>query len=291
MKIMLRPTQGENAAPVEEAAEQVTVLMDRAKDLAIEHGPSLIAAAAILFIGWILAKMVRGVVRKILKRAKVDETLVGFLCNLTYMTLLAFVFIAAVSKLGVETASFVAILGAGAFAIGFALQGSLANFAAGVMLMIFRPFKVGDWVEAGGASGAVEQVGIFATVFKTGDNKQIIVANSAITGGNITNYSAKDTRRVDMVFGIGYGDDIKQAKKILKDILDKDDRVLKDPAPTIALSELADSSVNFVCRPWVKSGDYWAVLFDTNEAVKLAFDAAGVSIPFPQQDVHMHQVA
>lgn len=263
----------------------------KAVELATEYAPKLIAAAAILVLGWFVAKLLRSLAVRLMTRAKVDATLSKFVANMTYMVAMVFVLLAAVSKLGVETASFIAVLGAATFAIGFALQGSLANFAAGVMLMIFRPFKVGDFVEAGGTSGTIEEVALFATILKTPDNKQVIVANSSVTGGNITNYSAKDTRRVDMVFGIGYGDDIKQAKQVLQAIMDADSRVLKDPELTIAVSELGDSSVNLVCRPWVKTADYWSVHFDTHEAVKLEFDKAGISIPFPQQDVHMHQVA
>jgi small conductance mechanosensitive channel len=199
--------------------------------------------------------------------------------------------ITALGKLNVPTASFVAVIGAAGLAVGFAMQGSLGNFASGVMLILFRPFRVGDYVEAGGTSGSVEEIQVFATTLKTPDNKKIVVPNAAITAANIVNYSAKPVRRVDMVFGIGYGDDIAKAKQIISDILAKDDRVLRDPEPTIAVCELADSSVNLAVRPWVNTPDYWGVLFDVTEAVKLEFDKQGVSIPFPQQDVHMHQVA
>jgi small conductance mechanosensitive channel len=224
-------------------------------------------------------------------RASVDATLSKFISSLVYTILMVFVLLAAISKLGVETASFIAVLGAATFAIGFALQGSLANFAAGVMLMVFRPFKAGDFIEAGGTMGAVKEVGIFNTILTTPDNKKVIVANSSITGGNITNFSAMDTRRVDMTFGIGYGDDIRKAKEVLEKLMAADERVLKDPAVTIAVAELGDNSVNLVCRPWVKSADYWGVFFATHEKVKLTFDAEGISIPFPQRDVHLHQVA
>ena len=242
-------------------------------------------------VGWIVARIVSRVTRRLLTRANVDSTLVTFVTSLTYIGMMAFVVIAAVGKLGVQTASFVAVIGAAGLAIGFALQGSLSNFAAGVMLILFRPFKVGDRVDAGGAAGVIVEVQMFATVFRTGDNKRIIVPNSIITGGSITNYSANDTRRIDMVFGIGYGDDISLAKQIIREILDAEERVLKDPEPQIAVSELADSSVNLVVRPWVKTADYGGVRFDVTERVKLAFDARGVSIPFPQRDVHVHQVA
>jgi len=256
----------------------------------VEYGTRIVGAIAIIFIGRIVVSILTGVVRRLMNRADVDETLTKFVASLTRIALLVFVFIAALGTLGVQTASFVAIIGAAGLAIGFALQGSLSNFAAGVMLIVFRPFKAGDYVEAGGTSGTVEEIKIFNTVLKSPDNKMVIVPNSGITGSNITNYSARETRRVDMVFGIGYGDDIKLAKETLEEILASDGRVLKDPAPVVAVHELADSSVNFVVRPWVKTADYWTVYFDTTEAVKLTFDQKGISIPFPQQDVHMHQV-
>jgi len=279
------------AEPEASTTEQAVDFVERAEKLAATYGPKILAALVILVVGWFVAKALTGLARKGMARANVDATLSKFIGSLTYTILMVFVLLAAISKLGVETASFIAVLGAATFAIGFALQGSLANFAAGVMLMIFRPFKAGDFVEAGGTAGSVEEVGIFNTIFKTPDNKVVIVANSTITGGNITNFSAKDTRRVDMTFGIGYGDDIKKAKQILQSLVESDDRVLKDPAPTIAVAELGDNSVNIVCRPWVKSGDYWGLFFDMHEKVKETFDSEGISIPFPQRDVHLHQVA
>jgi small conductance mechanosensitive channel len=277
------PFQGE--AP-QEVTEQAAEYVEAAKQLALTHGPRVLAAIAILVIGWFVARFATGLVRKGMARANVDATLSKFISSLTYMLLMIFVVMAAISKLGVETASFIAVLGAAGFAVGFALQGSLSNFAAGVMILIFRPFKAGNFIEAGGTTGVVQEVGIFHTILTTPDNKKVIVANSSITGGNITNFSAMETRRVDMQFGIGYGDDIKKAKEILQRLMAADARVLKDPACTIAVSELGDSSVNLVCRPWVKSADYWAVFFDTHEKVKLTFDAEGISIPFPQRDVH-----
>ncbi|GJM25420.1 MAG: mechanosensitive ion channel protein [Phycisphaerae bacterium] len=266
-------------------------LMQRGKELVLGYGPSVIAAILTLVFGWILAGILTGMARRIMRRAKLEETLVGFACNIIRMGLLALVVITAIQKLGVPTTSFVAVIGAAGLAVGFALQGSLSNFAAGVMLIIFRPFKVGDFVEAGGTSGVIEEIAVFATTMRTGDNKRIIVPNSNITGGNVINYSANPTRRVDMVVGIGYDDDIKAAKDLLQSLIDADERILKDPAPTIAVSELADSSVNFVVRPWVNSADYWAVKFDMTERVKLAFDEKGISIPYPQTDVHVHQTS
>ncbi len=248
-------------------------------------------ALAILVIGWWVAKLVRKLIVNIMESKDIDALLVSFTSNVSYIALLAFVIIAALGELGVQTTSFVAIIGAAGLAIGLSLQGSLSNFASGIMIIFFRPFKVGDFIEAGGVSGIVEGIQIFSTQMRTGDNKAIIVPNSSITGGNITNYSAKDTRRIDLVFGIGYGDDIKSAKQILEAIIAQDERILKDPAPIVAVSELGESSVNFVVRPWVKTEDYWDVYWDLTEKVKLRFDAEGISIPFPQRDVHVHQVA
>lgn len=265
-------------------------LMDKLSDWGSLYGMTILGAVAIFIIGRIVIGIITSAVRKVLTRSKTDETLVKFVSSLTRMILLTILIIAILEHLGIDTASFVVVMGAAGLAIGFALQGSLSNFAAGVMLMIFRPFKVGDFVEAGGSVGVVEEVGVFSTIMKTGDNKKIIIPNSGITGGNITNYSAKETRRVDLVFGIGYNDDLKKAKALLEQILQEDARILKDPAPVVAVGELADSSVNFIVRPWVKSGDYWPVYWDLTEKVKLTFDAQGISIPFPQQDVYMHQV-
>jgi small conductance mechanosensitive channel len=266
-------------------------MIDRLREALAALGPNVIAAVLILVIGWWAAKLATRLVRGAMTRAKTDSTLVAFLGNLVYMLALTMVIIAALGRLGVNTSSFVAVIAAAGLAIGFALQGSLANFAAGVMLIFFRPFKVGDYVEAGGVSGTVEEVQIFMTALKTPDNKAVVVPNSAITGGNIVNYSAKPIRRVDLVMGIGYGDDIKRAKQVLEEVVTGDDRVLDDPAPTIAVLELADSSVNFAVRPWVRTPDYWSVYFDLTERIKLEFDARGISIPFPQRDVHLHEVA
>jgi small conductance mechanosensitive channel len=247
-------------------------------------------AAVILFGGIWLAKQIKKYIVLIMEKRNIDALLASFTSNIAYVTLVAFVIIAALSQLGIQTTSFVAIIGAAGLAIGLSLQSSLSNFASGVMIIAFRPFKVGDFIEAGGIAGVVEGIQIFSTQMRTGDNKQIIVPNSNITGSNITNYSAKDTRRVDMVFGIGYDDDIKKAKDILIKLLKEDERILKDPQPVVAVSELADSSVNFVVRPWVKTDDFWNVKFDYTEAVKLTFDKEGISIPYPQQDVHLHKI-
>jgi len=247
-------------------------------------------ALLIFIVGRILVKMVNKVLHNLLIRAKMDTMLVDFVAAIANAALLLFVIIAAVDQLGVDTTSLIALIGAAGLAVGLALQGSLQNFASGVMLIVFRPFKPGDFVEAGGTTGTVEQVSIFHTVLKTPDNREVIVPNGPIYSGTITNYSAKKERRIDMVFGIGYGDDIKKAKEIFWELLKADERILEDPAPTVAVSELADSSVNFVVRPWVKTADYWAVKFDYTENIKLTFDAKGVSIPFPQMDVHLEKL-
>ena len=261
-------------------------MLPQIKEIFAIYGIRVIAALAILIIGRWVAKGLRNLLRRIMKRGEVDKTLISFVCNLVYVLLLAFVVIAAINKLGIQTTSFIAIIGAAGLAIGLALQGSLANFAAGVLMIIFRPFKVGDLIEGGGTAGTVEEIQIFATQLKSADNKTIIVPNSKILGGNIVNYSTKETRRVDMTFGIGYDDDIDKSRSVIQGIISKDERVLKDPAPLVVVSELADSSVNFTVRVWTKSGDYWGVFFDTTEAVKKQFDAEEISIPFPQQDVH-----
>jgi len=255
------------------------------------YGPAVLQAIVIYIVGKWVARILRGIFRRVLLKSRVDPTLTNFVVNVAYAVLVVFVIIAAVDKLGVQTTSFVALLGAAGLAVGFALQGSLSNFASGVMIILFRPFKLGDFVEAGGASGVIESIDMLVTVLTTADNKKIIVPNSTMMGGKIVNYSAHPTRRVDMVFGIGYDDDLQKAKKILETILANHPLVLKDPAPAVALGELADSSVNFNVRPWVKTEDYWTVYSEIHETVKLEFDKLNISIPFPQRDVHMHQVA
>ncbi len=268
---------------------EVSTIIPKLQEFVAFYGIKVIAAVAIFVIGRWIAKIVRNFVRRLMERSKVDVTLVSFVGNLTYIALLTFVVIAALNQVGIQTTSFIAVLGAAGLAIGLALQGSLANFAAGILLIIFRPFKAGDYIEGAGVAGTVEKVEIFTTQLKTPDNKMIIIPNAKLTGDNIINYSAKDTRRVDMVFGVGYGDDLQKVRQILEDILAKEDRVLKDPAPTIGVVELADNSVNFVCRPWVNTADYWGVYFEVTETVKKRFDAEGVSIPYPQRDVHVYQ--
>lgn len=246
-------------------------------------------AVVIIVLGRIVVKMISGLTGKLLSRRGVDGTLRKFAMSIINALLMAVVFIAALGQLGVETTSLVAIVGAAGLAIGLALQGSLSNFASGVMLIVFRPFKAADYVEAAGVSGSVEEVSIFTTTLLTPDKKRVIVPNAQITSSPITNYSAEETRRIDFVFGIGYGDDIRKAKEVMTDVINSDERILGDPAPTIAVLELADSSVNFAVRPWVKTADYWPVYFDITEKMKLRLDAEGISIPFPQRDVHLFQ--
>ena len=246
-----------------------------------------VLALAILIIGRFIARHVSTRVGSAVEKSNDDVTLGKFVASLTYVALMAFIIIAAMGQLGIETASLVAILAAAGLAIGLALQGSLANFASGVMLIIFRPLKVGDFVEAGGATGTVREIGIFTSILSSPDNTKIYVPNANLTGANIINYSAFGTRRIDLVAGVSYGDSLDLVKATLEQILAEDDRILTDPAPTIAVLELADSSVNFAVRPWVKEEDYWDVRFDTQEKIKQRFDEKGISIPFPQQDVHL----
>ncbi|MBD3821375.1 MAG: mechanosensitive ion channel [Thiotrichales bacterium] len=254
----------------------------------IPWGSNILFAILIFFIGKSIANILIKLLKKGLQKASVDPMLSNFVVSVSKTLLLLLIIIAALSQLGVNTASLIALIGAAGLAIGLALQNSLQNFAAGVLLLVFKHFKVGDVVEIGGKIGTVEAVGIFSTTLQTGDNKTLIMPNGAIYSGSITNFSTKPTRRVDMTFGIGYDDDIKKAKSILEQLVQEDERILKDPQPTIALSELGDSSINFIVRPWVNAADYWTVLWDMNEKVKLAFDDAGISIPYPQMDVHLH---
>jgi len=253
------------------------------------YGLKVLAALLILIVGRIVANTVAGGARKAMQKAKVDVNLIGFVAGLVRFSIIAFTIIAMLSKLGVQTTSFVAVLGAAGLAVGLALQGSLSNFASGVLLLTFRPFKKGDYIEAGGTSGSVFEISVFTTVLHTPDNKKVIVPNAQVTGSVIINYSANDTRRVDLVASIGYGDDIGKAREVLQRIVSSHASVLQDPAPVIEVAELADSSVNLIVRPWAKTADYWRVYWDLTEAIKLEFDREGISIPFPQTDVHLFQ--
>lgn len=256
-----------------------------------DFGVRAVLALLIFVVGRWIANLIAGGLRKGLSRGKTDPTLIGFTTSLVRVAVLAFVVIAALSHLGIQTAGFVAVLGAAGLAVGLALQGSLANFASGVLLLIFRPVRVGDYVEAGGTSGSVMEIGIFTTTMHTPDNKKVIVPNAQVTGGTITNFSANDTRRVDLVASIGYGDDIPKAKAVLARIVKAHELVLADPAPQIEVSTLGESSVDIVVRPWANTSDYWRVYFDLTQSIKTEFDREGISIPFPQRDVHLHQVA
>ncbi len=258
-------------------------------DLAITWGVKIIGAIAVFLIGKWLAKVLTNLLRKGLEKSGTDTTLVKFLGDLSYFTLLVLVIIAALGTLGVNTTSFAAIIAAAGLAVGFALQQNVSNFGAGIVILFLRPFKVGDFVEAGGATGIVETIGIFNTTFKTGNNRIIIVPNSNIIGSNIVNYSKEPIRRIDLVIGVGYDDDLKLVKSTLEDILNSNDKILKDPSFAVALSELADSSVNFNVRPWVKSADYWGVRSELLEKIKLTFDEKGINIPYPQMDIHLNQ--
>ena len=257
---------------------------------AVDWGIQIGIAIAIFFVGKIIARMISNLIEKLMRRAGSDQMLVDFTGNIIYAVLIVAVVLAAIDSLGVNVTSLMAIVAAAGLAIGLALKDSLSNFAAGVMIIIFRPFKAGDFITAGGVSGVVDEIDLFATLMHTGDNQRIIVPNSAIMGGTITNTSALPTRRIDLVFGIGYGDNIGQARDIMMAIIEADERILKDPAPAIAVAELGDSSVKLNVRPWVNSADYWSVRPDLLEKIKVKFDEVGISIPYPQQDVHMHEV-
>ncbi|HAK51127.1 MAG TPA: mechanosensitive ion channel protein MscS [Gammaproteobacteria bacterium] len=271
--------------------EKVDEYTQLVTDLAIQHGPGLLLAIATLLIGlWIINAISRGFGKQF-ERSGMEKTLRNFLNSLINVGLKALLLISVASMVGIETTSFIAVLGAAGLAIGLALQGSLANFAGGVLILIFHPYKVGDFVEAAGHSGVVKSIEIFSTVLTTGDNKTIIIPNGAVSNSAITNYSTQATRRVDIVFGIGYDDDIKKAKDVLSELIAADERILTDPEPMIVVSNLGDSTVDITTRFWVNSADYWGVFFDLTEKTKLAFDANGISIPYPQTDVHVRQAA
>lgn len=282
---------GADAPPPTESGTDFTdpeQLMDAVMGFVVEKGPGILGALITLLIGlWIVGK-IGSAIRKAMSRSKMDEMLANFLAGIVGMLLKVILFVTVLGMVGVETTSFAAILAAAGFAVGMAMSGTLGNFAAGVMLLLFRPFQKGDFVEAGGHSGVVEEITVFMTQMRTGDNKQILVPNASITSGSITNYSAKDTRRIDLVVGIGYDDDIKKTHDVLNRILDANGYVLKDPNWTVAVSELGDNSVNFVVRPWVKTADYWACRFELIETIKLTFDQEGISFPYPQRDVHLY---
>ncbi|MBN2456335.1 MAG: mechanosensitive ion channel [Sedimentisphaerales bacterium] len=282
-----------NASPPATGSEPVTIqgTIEAVKEFlatkGIEYGLNILAALLIFFVGKWLARMLTDLIAKGLSKAKLEPTLVTFTKNLCYVGLLVFIAIAALARLGVQTASFIAVVGAAGLAVGLALQGSLANFASGVLLIIFKPFKAGDFVEVAGTKGLVKEVHIFNTILNTPDNVRVIIPNAQVTGQSVFNYTVNGTRRVDLVIGVSYEDDIKKAATVIETLLKQDERVLEEPAPVVAVSELADSSVNFVVRPWVNAADYWNVYFDLTGKIKLALEQNGLTIPFPQTDVHI----
>lgn len=254
--------------------------------LVIEYGLNIVSAIVTLFLGLIIARLISSAFHKVLTKRKLDSTVVDFASHMVQYVIIAFVVIAALSRIGVQTTSFIALIGAAGLAIGLALQGSLSNFASGVLIITLRPFKAGEYIEASGIAGSVESVQIFATTLVTVDNKYVVVPNSAILGGNIINYSRKPTRRIDLVIGVSYSADLAKTKAVLETVAKANARVLKDPGVQVAVAELGDSSVNLVVRPWVNSADYWDVRFEIMEAIKNGLDEAGIEIPFPQMDIH-----
>lgn len=272
-----------------EEVDKVNEYLNMGLEMAIGYAPGLALAVATLFIGlWAISLFCRGV-KAGFEKSGMEPSLQGFLLSMMSIGLKVLLVISVASMIGIATTSFIAVLGAAGLAVGLALQGSLANFAGGVLILIFRPYKVGDFIDAGGVMGSVKRIEIFSTILTTGDNKTIIVPNGAVSNSAITNFSTQDTRRVDIVFGIGYDDDLKKAKEVLKGLIEADERILKDPAPLIVVSNLGDSTVDITTRSWVNSADYWGVYFDLTENTKLAFDENGISIPYPQTDVHLYQ--
>lgn len=270
-----------------EMNENVQLAIETAGGLIIEYGMSVIGAIILLVVGRTVAGWARSRLTKSLTKAETDPSLIPFFASLLYYLVIGVVLIAVLNLFGIETTSLIAVFGAAGLAIGLALQGTLSNFAAGVMLLIFRPIRVGDFVEVAGQAGSVQEIAIFSTILNTGDNVRIVIPNAQIYGDTVKNYSYNDTRRIDLVMGIGYGDDIGKAIEIIERVLTSDSRTLRDPAPTIAVSELADSSVNLVVRPWCESADYWALRWDLTRALKEQLEAGGCNIPFPQTDVHV----
>lgn len=257
-------------------------------DLIVDYGIKLALAIVVLIVGLLVVKALVNGLRHVLEKKNTDESLRGFLLSMAGISLKIMLYIAVIGMLGVQTTSFIAVLGAAGLAVGMALSGTLQNFAGGVMILIFKPFKVGDFIDAQGHSGTVNEIQIFNTILKTPDNKTIIIPNGGLANGSMTNYSTEPTRRVDWTIGIGYGDDADKAQEVIRKMMEADSRILKDPAPFVEVSELADSSVNFAARAWVNAADYWGVYFDMNKNVYKTFDKEGLNIPFPQMDVHVH---
>lgn len=287
----LPPELAEIAEVVPVSAEELNQYTDTAIELTMTYVPQLLLAIITLIIGmWIVNKVTAGF-GKALEKGGADATLKKFLINLINIGLKALVLISVASMIGIETTSFVALLGAAGLAVGLALQGSLANFAGGVLILIFRPYKAGDFIETNGHMGSVKGIEIFNTILTTGDNKTIIIPNGAISNNPITNFSTQLTRRVDIVFGISYDDDLRVGKEVLTKLIEADERIHSEPAPLVVISSLGDSSVNITTRSWVDSANYWPVYFDLMEKGKLALEDAGLSIPYPQTDVHIHQAS
>lgn len=269
--------------------EKFNISSEEIMNFVITYGSKLLVALLVLIIGLWIVKIVVGVLGKVLNKSQVDTSLKGFLKSLVSILLKVMVYITALGMLGVEMTSFIAILGAAGLAVGMALSGTLQNFAGGVLILFFKPFKVGDVISAQGYTGAVKEIQIFVTILTTPDNKTVIIPNGPLSTSSLVNFSTQPTRRVDWTFGIGYGDDVDKAYTVLKRLLAADERIMTDPEPFIAVSELADSSVNFTVRAWVNAADYWGVFFKMNEEVYKTFDKEGLNIPFPQTDVHFYQ--
>lgn len=266
-------------------------ILTRVCEMLVKYGLQVVGAVLILVAGRWLAKLLSRLISRVLTKAKVDATLVPFIENLSYTAMLVFVIVAALDRVGVQTASFIAVLGAAGLAVGLALQGSLANFASGVLLLIFKPFRVGDLVEIGGVSGTVQAIQIFNTVLNSPDNVRIVVPNGTVTGGSISNYTINGIRRVDLVIGVSYDDDLKKARRVIESVLAAEPKILAEPAPIVAVNEMGDSSMDFVVRPWVKTADYWSVYWSLTEKLKVAMDENGLTIPFPQQEIFVHTAA
>ncbi|OQQ05524.1 mechanosensitive ion channel protein [Vibrio splendidus] len=276
--------------PLVDGLSQAEQWLTNNSDLFIQYGVNIISALIILFIGNLIVKAVANSVSKVLQKKKMDRAVVEFVHGLVRYLLFVIVLIAALGRLGVQTASVVAVIGAAGLAVGLALQGSLSNFAAGVLIVAFRPFKSGDYVEIGGVAGSVDSIQIFQTVLTTPDNKMVVVPNGSVIGSPITNYSRHNTRRIDLMIGVSYNADLQKTKALLTKICESDERVLKEPGVQVGVHTLADSSVNFVVRPWVNTAEYWDVYFDLMQAIKEGLDNEGIEIPFPQMDVHMNKV-
>lgn len=269
--------------------ETATELSQKIFDFVMFYGPKLVGALITLAIGWWIIKIIQRSLGKRFEKSEMEPSLRGFLNSIIGILLKVMLLISVIGMVGVQMTSFIAILGAAGLAVGMALSGTLQNFAGGVMILLFKPFKAGDYIQAQGHSGSVNEIQIFNTILKTPDNKTIIIPNGGLATGSMVNYSAEPKRRVDFVFGIGYGDDVDQAKKVLNKLIENDERILKDPEPFIAVTELGDSSVNLVVRVWAEAKDYWGIYFDMNENVYNAFNKEGINIPFPQMDVHLHK--